>query len=53
MKKFDLTVIGAGAGGYVAAIHAAKSGLKVAIIEKGKVGGACFNLGCIPSKIML
>ncbi|RUL55498.1 MULTISPECIES: dihydrolipoyl dehydrogenase [Lysinibacillus] len=53
MKKFDLTVIGAGAGGYVAAIHAAKSGLKVALVEKGKVGGACFNLGCIPSKIML
>ncbi|KGR79524.1 dihydrolipoyl dehydrogenase [Ureibacillus manganicus] len=53
MKKFDLAIIGAGAGGYVAAIHAAKSGLKVALVEKGKVGGACFNLGCIPSKIMI
>ncbi|CAM5181652.1 Dihydrolipoyl dehydrogenase OS=Ureibacillus acetophenoni OX=614649 GN=SAMN05877842_103301 PE=3 SV=1 [Ureibacillus acetophenoni] len=53
MKHFDLAVIGAGAGGYVAAIHAAKSGLKVALVEKGKVGGACFNLGCIPSKIMI
>lgn len=53
MEKFDIAVIGAGAGGYVAAIHAAKSGLKVALVEKGKVGGACFNLGCIPSKIML
>lgn len=53
MNRFDVAVIGAGAGGYVAAIHAAKSGLKVALVEKGKVGGACFNLGCIPSKIML
>jgi len=53
LKHFDLAVIGAGAGGYVAAIHAAKSGLKVALVEKGKVGGACFNLGCIPSKIMI
>ncbi|SOC37641.1 dihydrolipoyl dehydrogenase [Ureibacillus acetophenoni] len=53
IKRFDLAVIGAGAGGYVAAIHAAKSGLKVALVEKGKVGGACFNLGCIPSKIMI
>lgn len=53
MKKFDLAIIGAGAGGYVAAIYAARSGLNVALVEKGKVGGACFNLGCIPSKIML
>lgn len=53
MKKYDVAIIGAGAGGYVAAIYAARSGLKVALVEKGKVGGACFNLGCIPSKIML
>lgn len=53
MEKYDLAIIGAGAGGYVAAIHAAKRGLKVALVEKGKIGGACFNLGCIPSKIML
>lgn len=53
MEKYDLAIIGAGAGGYVAAIHAAKSGLRVALVEKGKIGGACFNLGCIPSKIML
>lgn len=53
MKKFDVAIIGAGAGGYVAAIYAARSGLKVALIERGKIGGACFNLGCIPSKIML
>ena len=53
MKQFDLAIIGAGPGGYVAAIHAAKSGLKVALVEKDKVGGACYNVGCIPSKIML
>lgn len=53
MDKFDLAVIGAGPGGYVAAIHAAKSGLRVALVEKDKVGGACYNVGCIPSKIML
>lgn len=53
MEKFDLAVIGAGPGGYITAIHAAKSGLKVALIERHKVGGACYNVGCIPSKIML
>ncbi len=53
MRQFDLAIIGAGPGGYVAAIHAAKSGLKVALVEKEKVGGACYNVGCIPSKIML
>lgn len=53
MKQYDIAVIGAGPGGYVAAIHAAKSGLKVALVEKNKVGGACYNVGCIPSKIML
>ena len=53
MGNFDLAVIGAGPGGYVAAIHAAKSGLKVVLIEKNEVGGACYNVGCIPSKIML
>ena len=53
LKNFDLAVIGAGPGGYVAAIHAAKNGLKVALVERGKVGGACYNVGCIPSKILL
>ena len=53
LENFDVAVIGAGPGGYVAAIHAAKSGLKVALIEKNEVGGACYNVGCIPSKIML
>ncbi|WP_242620555.1 dihydrolipoyl dehydrogenase [Senegalia massiliensis] len=46
----DITVIGAGPGGYVAAIYAAKMGAKVAIIEKEKVGGTCLNWGCIPTK---
>lgn len=53
MTKFDLAVIGAGPGGYIAAIHAAKNGMKVALIERFEVGGACYNVGCIPSKIML
>lgn len=53
MEQYDLAVIGAGAGGYVAAIHAAKNGLKVALVERDRVGGACYNTGCVPSKIML
>ncbi|WP_036131146.1 dihydrolipoyl dehydrogenase [Lysinibacillus sphaericus] len=53
MEKFDIAIIGAGPGGYVSAIHAAKSGMKVALVERGKVGGACYNVGCIPSKILL
>lgn len=53
VEKFDIAIIGAGPGGYVAAIHAAKSGMKVALVERGKVGGACYNVGCIPSKILL
>jgi len=53
VEKFDIAIIGAGPGGYVAAIHAAKSGKKVALVERDKVGGACYNVGCIPSKIML
>ena len=53
LEKFDLAVIGAGPGGYVAAIHAAKNGMKVALVEREKVGGACYNVGCIPSKILL
>ena len=53
MEQFDLAVIGAGAGGYAAAVHAAKSGMKVALVERDRVGGACYNNGCVPSKIML
>lgn len=50
---YDLVVIGAGPGGYVAAIKAAQLGMTVAIIEKENVGGTCLNRGCIPTKTML
>jgi len=53
LEQFDLAVIGAGAGGYAAAVRAAKSGMKVALVERDRVGGACYNNGCVPSKIML
>lgn len=53
-KEYDLLVIGAGPGGYVAAIRGAQLGLKVAIVEKEKtLGGTCLNWGCIPSKALL
>jgi dihydrolipoamide dehydrogenase len=53
-KKYDLAVIGAGPGGYVAAIKAAQLGLSTVCIEKrGKLGGTCLNVGCIPSKTLL
>jgi dihydrolipoamide dehydrogenase len=52
--RFDLIVIGAGPGGYVAAIRAAQLGMKVACVEKGSsLGGTCLNIGCIPSKALL
>lgn len=52
--SFDVVVIGAGPGGYVAAIRAAQLGLKVACVEKrGALGGTCLNIGCIPSKALL
>ena len=50
---FDLLVIGAGPGGYHAAIRAAQLGLKVACAEMGAVGGVCLNIGCIPTKALL
>lgn len=50
---YDVAVIGAGPGGYVAAISAAQRGAKVAIVEKQYLGGTCLNVGCIPSKAML
>jgi len=53
MRTFDLVVIGAGPGGYVAAIRAARLGLKVAVVERDRPGGVCVNLGCIPSKAIL
>ncbi len=52
-KSFDMIVIGAGPGGYVAAIRAAQLGLKVAIVEREHLGGICLNWGCIPTKALL
>jgi len=51
--RFDLAVIGAGPGGYVAAIRAAQLGLKTAIVEREHLGGICLNWGCIPTKALL
>lgn len=50
---YDLIVIGAGPGGYEAAAHAGRMGRKVAIIERDSIGGACLNVGCIPTKTFL
>lgn len=52
IKKADLAILGAGPGGYVAAIRAAKLGLKTIIIEKEELGGVCLNTGCIPTKTL-
>lgn len=52
-RDFDLIVIGAGPGGYVAAIRAAQLGLKAAVVERDRVGGVCLNVGCIPSKSLI
>jgi len=53
-EQFDLIVIGAGPGGYVAAIRASQLGMKVAVVEKrATLGGVCLNEGCIPSKALL
>jgi len=52
-RHFDLVVIGSGPGGYVGAIRAAQLGMKVACIERAKLGGVCLNWGCIPSKALL
>jgi dihydrolipoamide dehydrogenase len=51
-QQYDLVVIGAGPGGYHAAIRAAQYGAKVALIEKGNLGGTCLNRGCIPTKAL-
>lgn len=53
MQQYDVAIIGAGPGGYVAAILAAKLGAKVALVEKDKIGGVCLNRGCIPTKAMI
>ncbi len=52
-QHFDLLVLGAGPGGYVAAIRASQLGLKVGVVEKKYWGGVCLNVGCIPSKALL
>ncbi len=52
-KVYDFVVIGAGPGGYVAAIRASQLGLTTAVVEKGSVGGVCLNVGCIPSKSLI
>ncbi|MGG1573707.1 dihydrolipoyl dehydrogenase [Fictibacillus sp. NRS-1165] len=51
--EFDLVILGGGTGGYVAAIRAAQLGKKVAVVEKGLLGGTCLHKGCIPSKALL
>ena len=53
MKTYDLLVLGAGPGGYVAAVRAAQLGLSVGIVEKDELGGTCLNVGCVPTKMLL
>jgi len=53
MKTYDVVIIGAGPGGYVAAIRAGQKGAKVALVEKEDIGGVCLNYGCIPTKALL
>ena len=54
MSHYDVTVIGSGPGGYVAAIRCAQLGLKTALVERySMLGGTCLNVGCIPSKALL
>ncbi|MCL5673996.1 MAG: dihydrolipoyl dehydrogenase [Deltaproteobacteria bacterium] len=52
MENFDICVIGGGPAGYVAALKSALNGMKIAIIEKDKLGGTCLNRGCIPTKVL-
>lgn len=52
-QNYDVVIIGAGPGGYVAAVRASQLGLKTAIVEKQWLGGVCLNVGCIPSKALL
>jgi dihydrolipoamide dehydrogenase len=51
--SYDIVIVGSGPGGYTAAVHAAKRGAAVAIIEKDSIGGICLNAGCIPTKTLL
>jgi dihydrolipoamide dehydrogenase len=52
-NEFDIVILGAGSGGYACALRAAQLGLSVALVEKGKVGGTCLHVGCIPTKALL
>jgi len=52
-KSFDIIVVGAGVGGYTAALKAAARGKSVALVEARLVGGTCLNVGCIPTKALL
>ena len=52
-NDFDLVVLGAGTGGYTAAFRAGQLGLKVALVDEGKIGGTCLHRGCIPTKALL
>ncbi|HEX4056685.1 MAG TPA: dihydrolipoyl dehydrogenase [Galbitalea sp.] len=52
-QNFDIVVLGAGSGGYAAALRAAELGFSVALVEKDKVGGTCLHVGCIPTKALL
>src|SRR5665811_2357161 len=51
--QYDVVILGAGSGGYAAALRGAELGLSVALIEKDKVGGTCLHRGCIPTKALL
>ncbi|MCU1346332.1 MAG: lpd, partial [Acidimicrobiia bacterium] len=52
-EQYDLVVIGGGPGGYAAALYGADAGLRIAIVERDKVGGTCLHRGCIPAKSFL
>ena len=51
--SYDLVILGSGNGGYVGAIRAAQLGMRVALVEKAKLGGTCLHIGCIPTKALL
>jgi dihydrolipoamide dehydrogenase len=52
-RQYDVTIVGGGPGGYVAAIRASQVGMKVCVVERDKLGGVCLNWGCVPSKALL